>query len=128
MMRSLITLTIASLVLGACAASSPRQAPATTPETVKAPPAVPKPPAKPKITSTQLLGQGGSWVVAQLGDPVFVRTDQSAHLWQYKNTACVLNVFLYTDESVTPRVLHFDARNTQGSNTDRDQCLSTLQD
>jgi len=134
-MRTLPIL-MTALALAACAAPPQNIAPAVTPETVKLTPADLAPKAaptvavqreKPKITSQQLLGQGGAWVKAQLGDPGFVRTDQSAHLWQYKNGSCVLNVFLYPDEGNAPRVLHFDARNSNGGNTDRDRCLALLQ-
>ena len=67
-------------------------------------------------------------MVAQLGSPAFVRTERTANIWQYKNGVCVLNVFLYADDSAAPRVLHFDARNAQGANTNRETCLSALQD
>jgi len=128
----ILPILMTALALAACAAPPARIAPAVTPETVNlaptAAPTVAVERAKPKITSQQLLGQGDAWVRAQLGDPGFVRTDQSAYLWQYKNGSCVLNVFLYPDEGSAPRVLHFDARNSVGGNTDRDHCLAALQD
>ncbi|OEJ64381.1 hypothetical protein [Magnetovibrio blakemorei] len=125
-MRSLFLIAATAFALSACAQPSERLAPATTPNTVQ------EQPTKPKITTAQLLGQGGSWVMAQLGEPAFVRTERTANIWQYKNDVCVLNVFLYADDDtqkeVKPRVLHFDARDAQGTNTDRDTCLSALQD
>ena len=86
--------------------------------------------AKPKITSAQLLGKGGSWVKSKLGEPTFVRAEKTANIWQYKNHVCVLNVFLYIEgeDLSQPHVLHFDARNAKGANTDRDRCLAMLQD
>lgn len=127
------------LLLGACAGApqpdTPSASPAVSPETVSVEPEVPvappAPPPIPKITSQQLLGQGGPWVIAKLGDPEFMRADRTANIWQYKNGHCVLNVFLYADENeqaLEPRVLHFDARDNQGSNTDREHCLALLQD
>lgn len=139
------SLLISLFVLGACAGTpqnaphdTPESKPVVTPETVKVEPDVapaptppPPPPAKPKITSRQLLGQGGPWVIAKLGDPSFVRSEKTANIWQYKNGHCVLNLFLYVDgdqQAADPKVLHFDARDAQGSNTDRDHCLAHFQD
>ena len=139
-MQKLIILT-AVLALAACATpQGPQapQAPAVTPETVSDQPAAPiasptvgvTTVAKPKITSAQLLGKGGSWVKSNLGEPTFVRAETTANIWQYKNHVCVLNVFLYIEgEDISqPHVLHFDARNAKGANTDRDRCLAVLQD
>ena len=64
-----------------------------------------------------------------LGEPTFKRADMHAKLWQYKNAECMLNVFLYVDDKTAPaHVLHFDARNALGFDTDRAACLSALQD
>lgn len=87
--------------------------------------------AKIKVTAPQLLGQNDAWLVAHLGHPTFKRADRVANLWQYKNHHCMLNVFLYADETDTAapkRILHFDARDTNGHNTDRERCLNVLQD
>jgi len=136
-MQKLILLA-AVLALAACAAPTGPHAPAVTPETVNAEPAAPiasptvgvTTVAKPKITSAQLLGKGGSWVKSKLGEPTFVRAEKTANLWQYKNHICVLNVFLYVegDDLSQPHVLHFDARDAKGANTDRNRCLAVLQD
>ncbi|MBF0247654.1 MAG: hypothetical protein HQL36_06220 [Alphaproteobacteria bacterium] len=104
----------------------PDQPPAVTPQTVDAPQAKPE---KPRITTAQLLGQSAGWLEAKLGAPAFVRHDQHAHMWQYKNRECVLNVFLYEDDvAAHPRVAHFDARGPGGTNADRGACLAALQD
>jgi len=135
-MQKLIILT-AVLALAACAAPTAPHSPAVTPETVSNEPAAPiasptvgvTTVAKPKITSAQLLGKGGSWVKSKLGEPTFVRAEKAANIWQYKNHVCVLNVFLYVegDDLSQPHVLHFDARNAKGANTDRNRCLAVLQ-
>lgn len=116
-----------ALLLTACGAPSPEH-PVITPETVRTEPAPPAPPPKPKISGTQLLGQNGAWVTAKLGTPTFVRTEKTANIWQYKNGICVLNLFLYVEQDTAPRVLHFDARDAEGRNTDRETCLTSLQD
>lgn len=136
-MRHLILCT-ALLSLAACTQPGGQppggEPPVITPDTVEIKPSKPKVTRKPKITTAQLLGQSDAWLLAKLGDPTFKRTDMPANLWQYKNGQCVLNVFLYTDTDAkiapdTPaHVLHFDARDTHGLDTDRDACLSALQD
>ncbi|MEG3617000.1 hypothetical protein V5T82_00900 [Magnetovibrio sp. PR-2] len=111
------------LTLGACGGGATKPVETQKPaETAK-----PAKPAKPKITPQQLLGAKGPWLLSHMGRPDFSRQDLNAHIWQYKNQACVLNVFLY-DENEDFKVLHFDARDAKGSNTDRAACLSTLQD
>lgn len=113
---------MALLSLLAACAPQPNK-PVVTPETVEVAP------TKPAITPDQLLGQGEPWVVAKLGQPKFARADLDASIWQYKSTACVLNVFLYADlkdANAPARVLHFDARDVNGQNTDRAACLASL--
>ena len=110
----------ALLSLAACAPPNGHP-PAVTPDTVKSSP--------PKITTAELLGQSDAWLLGKMGEPDFKRTDLQANLWQYKNGTCMLNVFLYSDgPSIGARVLHFDARDIRGRDTDRDQCLSIMQD
>lgn len=120
-MRTLLALSLA-LFVSACAA--PQSRPVTSPDAQSAT-------AKPKITAVQVLGKSQYWVLEHLGEPAFMRTDMHATIWQYKNSHCVLNVFLYVGEPTDPtpaKVLHFDARDSLGDNTDRDACLSALRD
>jgi len=87
------------------------------------------PALKPRITAAQLLGKDADWVRLKLGEPSFARADLQANIWQYKNTTCILNLFLYAQSDQNPALslLHFDARDAQGRGTDRDACLSTFQ-
>lgn len=122
-MRFLI-LGLIAVSLAAC--GQPAKRPTTQASSAAIEPTAPQ---KIKITSAQLLGKTGIWVHAKIGNPQFARSDMQANLWQYKNAQCVLNVFLYTDGDTGPaRVLHFDARDPKGRNTDRNACLSALQD
>lgn len=117
---------LAAVLLTLTACGQPgAQPPAVTPDTVQT-----QAPNKEKITATQLLGKTDAWVVEQMGEPHFKRADILANLWQYKNSQCVLNLFLYAENPAvaTPiRVLHFDARDTKGRSTDRVACLDGLQ-
>ena len=45
----------------------------------------------------QLLGLSGIAVARRLGAPSLVRRDGPAEIWQYQETACILDVFLYTN-------------------------------
>lgn len=134
-MRGLI-LAVALLTLSACAQPGGRT-PGTAGKNLGTKPdaslanSAAAAPAKVKITATQLLGQNDSWVLEKMGEPGFRRADSVANMWQYKNDRCVLNVFLYADTAdanAPKRVLHFDARDSSGQNTDRDECLNGLQD
>jgi len=80
------------------------------------------------IKSRALLNKNGMWVRSKLGAPAFIHADRMAKIWLYENKDCRLNLFLYADDKASTvfRVLHFDARDKQGHNTDRDQCLATF--
>ncbi len=131
-------------MLAACSGVPQKAPPIITTKTVEVlptpvikhqhvPPAKPIKPAKVKITADELLGKSDAWLRKTLGNPDFARTDRYANIWQYKNKSCVLNIFLYTDENTrktgpkTAHILHFDARDAQGRNTDREACLNALQ-
>lgn len=127
-MRRLFAASLLAFTLNACGAAPDAAPPAVSPETVDGGASAP---SKSKITAPQMLGQSDAWLRQHLGEPHFARADLNAHIWQYKNGHCVLNVFLYPDGADAPspaRVLHFDARDLGGRNTDRAQCLSLLQD
>lgn len=116
-------ITLAAIALTGC--TQPGERPTTRTDATNTAP------AKPKITAQQLLGQDDAWVLENLGEPAFRRADRIASIWQYKNTACVLNLFLYADNEATPtpaHVLHFDARDLLGNNVEREPCLVALQD
>lgn len=123
-----LTLFTALLALSACAAQPARTATSPADSMGRTPSSHA---AKPKITARQMLGQSDAWLLANLGEPHFMRADRVANIWQYKNGTCMLNVFLYGDElsaTALKHVLHFDARDNTGQNTDREHCLSVLQE
>jgi hypothetical protein len=61
------------------------------------------------ITLETLPGMTGDAVAAALGAPQFRRHDGIAEIWQYRGTACTLDVFLYADGG-SLRVRYADAR------------------
>lgn len=62
-----------------------------------------------KVTLDTLPGMSGSALTATLGAPQFRRQDGQAEIWQYRGTACTLDVFLYADGNDL-RVRYVDAR------------------
>lgn len=62
-----------------------------------------------KITLATLPGMTGDALAAALGAPQFRRHDGKAEIWQYRGTACTLDVFLYADGG-NLRVRYADAR------------------
>ncbi len=58
-----------------------------------------------------LLGLENHQVLALLGEPSFTRRDDPAQIWQYRDSTCVLDVFLYRPEGGGAyRVTHVEVR------------------
>lgn len=72
------------------------------------------PTAKPTLDT--LPGMSGNALTALLGAPQFRRRDGQAEIWQYRGSACTLDVFLYADGGDL-RVRYVEARN-HGSSAD----------
>lgn len=73
----------------------------------------------------QLLGLSGNDVTGRLGTPVLVRRDGPAEIWQYKATACILDVFLYTTAD-GQRVRYVELRGRDASTEPQRQCFVSL--
>ncbi len=56
------------------------------------------------------MGLSGDGVTALLGPPDYRRRDKPAEIWQYRNDACVLDLFLYSANGAPARVNHMDFR------------------
>lgn len=65
------------------------------------------PSAKPSLET--LPGMMGSDLTALIGAPQFRRRDGRAEIWQYRGSACTLDVFLYVDGNDL-RVRYVEAR------------------
>ncbi len=59
------------------------------------------------------------------GKPQFRRRDTPAEIWQYRGTACILDLFLY-DAGEGLRVHHFEIRHPNATPVSRQRCLATL--
>ena len=58
-----------------------------------------------------LAGMTPDQVIGLLGPPRFKRRDNPAEIWQYRNKACALDLFLYRVENGAGfRVRHFETR------------------
>ena len=115
---------LAALALSACGLA-PATAPTPGPTTASPPSASPspiqstavllaKPPSAPKReypALSTLAGMTPDQVIGLLGPPRFKRRDNPAEIWQYRNKACALDLFLYrVGNGAAYRVRHFETR------------------
>jgi len=70
-----------------------------------------------------LVGKSEGEIRSELGTPAFRRTDGPAQVWQYRGSACMLDVFLYK-ESGGFRVKHAELRRRGGAGLSDSACLS----
>ncbi len=131
------------LLVGACQSSTPAPAP-TTRDTRDVPPVQPALKARPKPEIARvapeperiypdpdaLKGISARDVIEAIGQPEFVRKDQPAEIWQYRGSACTLDVFLY--QSVTGAAYKVDYIETRtqpnGPTSNRDCLVSILKE
>ena len=71
-----------------------------------------------------LVGKSGREVRSELGAPAFRRTDGPAQVWQYRGTACLLDVFLYKEGGGGFRVKHAELRRRGGAGLSDRACMS----
>ena len=85
-----------ALAVAACAGSRQENQP-----TSAAAPQEPKIALRPgpggDMQPDQLLGLSGDQLTGLLGPADFTRNDGPAEIWQFRNSGCVLDVFLYQD-------------------------------
>lgn len=109
-------LVLVAALLSGCAAgpqATPNAASAVAPAPIAAlPPPAPIPAPDPSIG--RLTGLAPPDLTASFGAPGFVRHDKGVEVWQYRNTACVLHVFLYAETSGIMHVKHAEARDPGG--------------
>jgi len=81
-------------------------------------------PTRPLIAVAQLQGLRnltGQDLVSRIGTPDFVRRDPPAEIWQYRNATCVLDVFLFQEDSGT-RVAYLASRDRQNPGVPVNAC------
>ena len=69
-----------------------------------------------------LNGKDNAQITYLLGEPDFRRIDGAAEIWQYRDAACTLDLFLYPGTGVA----HTEVRPAKFSTTSPQQCLSKL--
>jgi hypothetical protein len=119
-------------------AAQPASPPATASVPTPAPQALPaKPPAPtapqaptaslPQPSADQLMGLDAQGVTRLLGQPGLKRTEGPAHLWQYANRLCVLDVVMYDDEGKRePRVSYVELRDPTGGTAVPRNCFRSF--
>jgi hypothetical protein len=123
----------ALLGLAACAhpgaqAVAPRAAPTPAAAAVVEMPATPAaftPSVQPTLTLSQLgtlRNLTAADLTARLGRPDFKRQEETAQIWQYRGTACVLDVFLYQEGSDL-KVLQAVTRSRSDAGGPPDRCM-----
>jgi hypothetical protein len=79
------------------------------------------------IGTDQLSGIGRSQVVALLGPADFHRKDGLAEIMQYRNSSCILDVFLYAKTGSGEAQVHYVEAHDQSMKTvSSDNCLNTV--
>jgi len=74
-----------------------------------------------------LAGLDESQLAGLLGQPRFKRRDDPAEIWQYRNDACALDVFLYkTGKDGRFTVRHFETRGRDRRPVDQKDCFVGL--
>jgi hypothetical protein len=114
----------------------------TLPPSVSAAPAASSPTAtatpSPAVTTASattgsadakdLMGLGPDELQHLFGHPQLVRDETGAEVWQYRAEACVLDLYLYPQESEgTPlRVTYLEARDRSAASLATEPCVSAL--
>ncbi len=109
----------------------PPSAQAPPPPPAAPPPPTPAPPAPtaalPPPSADQLLGLDAQGVTRLLGPPGLKRTEGPAHVWQYANRLCVLDVVMYEEEGKREaRVSYVELRDPTGGSAVPRNCFRSF--
>ena len=74
----------------------------------------------------KVLGLKPHDVQELLGMPKLVRRDDPAEVWQYRSDACVLDVFLYPEETGAQQVRYLEARTVAAEPARTDECVNDI--
>jgi len=73
----------------------------------------------------QLLGLDPDALEGRLGPPDLLRREAPAEVWQYRGSACVLDLFLYEKEG-GKQVVYLEARDFEAAEVESRSCLRGL--
>lgn len=74
-----------------------------------------------------LMGSPAADVARTIGEPMFIRKDHPAEIWQYRGETCTLDIFLYQDVTGEPhRVDHIETRSQPGGPATNRDCLKSI--
>lgn len=105
------------------AAPQASQGPAMPPHRTQQTPMASLPPPNPD----QLMGLDAQGVTRLLGQPTLKRAEGPAHVWQYANRLCVLDVVMYDDEAKRePQVSYVELRDPTGGNAVPRNCFRSF--
>lgn len=110
-------LLLASTLLLAGCATRPQQAQPQVP--AQAPP--------PQGGGRRLEGLSTSDLVGRFGRPALQVREGTSLKLQFRGRSCVLDAYLYPNQSGILRVTHVDTRATSGADTDQASCVSALE-
>lgn len=106
--------------------ASPPSAQAPPPPPAATPPPAPTA-ALPLPSADQLLGLDAQGVTRLLGPPGLKRTEGPAHVWQYANRLCVLDVVMYEEEGKREaRVSYVELRDPTGGSAVPRNCFRSF--
>lgn len=93
----------------------------------KTPQAAPVAPrlSREELNPDRLLRMRDGQVSDILGKPGFIRRDAEARVWQYRISACVLDLFLY-DDAAEYRVIDYEFRGASGASVSAPDCFENL--
>ena len=76
----------------------------------------------------QLMGLAPDAVGRLLGQPSLLRNEPPAQVWQYKLANCVLDIFLYAEETDpdNPRVTYFEIRGDDAAARSMRACFAAI--
>lgn len=86
-----------------------------------------RPAAEPPSTidPARIVGLDRATLERLLGEPLLVRREAPAEVWQYRGADCVLDLFLY-EEAGGPRVLYIEARTEAAEPAPAERCIGSI--
>ena len=82
-------------------------------------------PTEARVSLNSLIGLNSLEIQTILGLPQFQRLDISAQIWQYRQSDCVLYLFLYPSASGLS-VSHLETRDHVNANNSQEKCFAEI--